>query len=72
MATTFIAAVRAVKGNTVAKTIQDSIDYIIDPKKTRDGELTVGYECDPDSAATEFILSKQEYSSFTGREVSFD
>ena len=72
MATTFIAAVRVVKGNTAAKTIQDSIDYIIDPKKTRDGELIDGYECDPDSAAAQFILSKQEYNSFTGRERNKD
>jgi len=52
--------------------MQDSIDYITNPKKTRNGELTAGYECDPRTAATEFFMSKQEYSDFTGKERKRD
>ena len=59
--------IRASKGKSVAQTIQDSIDYILNPKKTRNGELTDGYECDTRTAATEFLMSKQEYFATTGR-----
>jgi hypothetical protein len=68
LATTFIKPIRASKGKTAAQTMIDSLDYIMNPKKTRGGELTAGYECDPRTAATEFLMSKQEYSDFTGKE----
>ena len=68
MATTFIKPIRASKGKSAAQTMTDRISYILNPKKTRQGELTAGYGCDPRTAAEEFFLSKQEYGTITGRQ----
>ena len=67
MATTWIKPIRAEKGKSAAATIQDSLKYIMNPSKTRNGELISTYACDKRTAATEFIMSKQEYSANTGR-----
>ncbi len=37
------------------------------PLKTYDGELISSYECAPESADAEFLLSKAQYLSLTGR-----
>ena len=55
------------KGKTVAQTISARTDYAVNPDKTRKGELVSGYECDPRTADTEFLLSKKEYAAITGR-----
>ena len=68
MATTYIAPIRAEKGKTAMQTIIDSLGYIMNPQKTRQGELISTYGCDQRTASTEFIFAKQEYHLSTGRE----
>jgi len=68
MATTWIKPIRVSKGKTPAQTIQDSLDYIVNPDKTRNGNLVTSYACDPRTAATELLMSKREYAVNTGRE----
>jgi len=67
LATTWIKSIKATRSKSVSQTLTDSIDYITNPEKTRNGELVVGYECDPRTAVTEFLLSRQEYAAATGR-----
>ena len=47
--------------------IEDAIDYVSNPEKTRDGKLVSSYECDIKTADAEFALSKRQYVSLTGR-----
>jgi len=65
MATTWMKPIRAEKGKSSASTITDSLDYILNPAKTRKGELVSTYGCSQRTAATEFLLSKQEYHANT-------
>ena len=44
------------------------IEYINNPKKTDKGILIDGYECEPFTAQSEFLLSKQQYMQNTGRD----
>ncbi len=55
------------KGKTVARSIKDRIDYAINSHKTEDGKYVSCYECDPKTAAGEFVLSKRMYEDLTGR-----
>ena len=72
MATTYITPVRIAKGKSIQCTFEQSLDYAMNPKKTRNGELTSGYECEPYSVATDFLLTKIEYLISTGREPTKD
>jgi hypothetical protein len=56
------------KGRSVARALQDSIDYVENPLKTDDGEWVSSYECDARTADAEFLLAKQKYAALTGRE----
>jgi len=56
------------KGKTIAQTITDRTDYAENPEKTRKGELVTGYQCDPHTVDSEFLLSKQQYHDITGRD----
>ena len=67
MAATWIKSLHVNKGKTIAQTITDRTDYAENPDKTRKGELVSGYQCEPRTADTEFLLSKQQYSTITGR-----
>lgn len=49
------------------RTIEDVIDYVENPDKTRNGELITSYECDSRTADAEFNLSKRQYFTLTGR-----
>lgn len=55
-------------GRSVAKALKDSVDYMENPFKTNYGELISSYECDARTADKEFLLSKQQYTSITGRD----
>ena len=44
------------KGKTLAQSISDRTDYGLNPEKTKDGELTSAYACDPRSFAAEVLL----------------
>ncbi len=68
MATTRLITMHVNKGKTIAQSLGDRTDYAINPDKTLDGEYVSSYECSPETVDTEFLLSKQKYSSITGRE----
>ena len=65
IATTWIKALH--KGGSIASALGRSIDYIEDSKKTNNGDLLYGYECDQLTAQSEFLLAKRIYSQKTGR-----
>lgn len=67
MATTHIFPLHAGKSRSVARALRDVADYMINPLKTDNGELVSSFECAPESADAEFLLSKTRYSSLTGR-----
>jgi hypothetical protein len=56
------------KGKTVAQCLNERLDYSQNPLKTEEGELISSYECEPETAAMEFLLSKREYQRITGEE----
>lgn len=68
MATTRLIIRHVGKGETIAQSLADGINYGKNPDKTQDGELISAYMCDPETADAEFLLSKAQYKSITGRE----
>ena len=56
------------KGETIAQSLKDRLDYGKDPDKTQGGELISAYECDHMTADAEFLLAKAKYKAATGRE----
>ena len=72
MATSRLLKIHINKGKTIAQTITDRTDYAENPLKTRHGELVTGYECDPRTVDTEFLMAKKEYFRITGRKQKND
>lgn len=72
MATTRIITHHISKGETIAQSLADRFDYGQNPDKTQDGELIAAYECDHETADAEFLLSKAQYKTITGREQKKD
>lgn len=70
MATTRLIPLHVGKGKTVAEAIIDRIDYANNPDKTEQGKNVTSYMCDPETAGEEFIISKNEYKYYTGRNES--
>lgn len=67
MATTRLMPLHTGKGRDVGTAISDIIDYVENPQKTDYGRLITGYECDSRTADAEFLFSKRQYTSLTGR-----
>lgn len=67
MATTRIMPMHIIKGQSVAYTIHERLDYAMNPAKTRGGELVMSYGCDKATAAAEMLLTKRNYTAFTGK-----
>ena len=67
MAATRIIPMHIGKGKTIAQSIKDRTDYAKNPDKTEDGELVTGYACDPATVDAEFLLTKKQYHTKTGR-----
>lgn len=67
MATTRIISMHVNKGKTIAQCLTDRTDYARNPDKTDRGELISSYACDPKTADAEFLLSKRQYKTITGR-----
>lgn len=67
MATTRIMSIHISKGKTAMQCLKERIAYILNPKKTEEGLFVSSYECDPRTAAQEFLLTKKEYRRITGR-----
>ena len=66
MATTWIKPIRAKKGKTTSQTFSDTLHYITNPAKTRNGELVSTYGCDLRTSHTEFHLTKRDYDKSIG------
>ena len=67
MATTRLMPLHAGKGRTVAEALGRTTDYVKNPEKTEGGELVTAYQCNPAIADQEFLFSKRQYASITGR-----
>ena len=67
MATTRIIPMHRNKGKSIAQCLRARTDYVKNPEKTNGGELISTFACDPRTADAEFLLSKKEYQSRTGR-----
>ena len=72
MAATRIIAMHINKGKTIAQCLSARLGYGINPDKTENGELISSYECDPETADAEFLLSKKRYKTLTGRTQDSD
>ena len=55
------------KNQTIKECIQFHIDYAKNPEKTQNGLLVSAYECNPETAAAEFLISKKMYEMITKR-----
>ena len=60
------------KNRTISKAISDIIDYVENPQKTDNGRLITSYQCDSRTAGAEFLLSKRQYLTKTGRRRGAD
>ena len=67
MATTRLMPLHAGKGRTVAEALGRTTDYVKNPEKTEGGELVTAYQCNPVIADQEFLFSKRQYVTITGR-----
>ena len=67
-ATTRLITHHISKGKTIEQSLKDRLDYGKNPEKTQGGELISAYECDHQTADTEFLLSKAKYKAVTGWE----
>lgn len=72
MATTNLYAVHAGKDGDALKAVERVIGYVENPDKTEKEKLITSYECDPRTAAAEFMLDKRQYIQRTGRERGKD
>lgn len=68
MATTRIISLHGRKGQSIAQTLRDRINYAENPEKTDGGMLVSSYECLPESAADGFAVSKYIYKASNGKE----
>jgi hypothetical protein len=67
LATTRLMPRHVSEGKSILASIKKSLDYGMNPNKTRNGDLVSAYGCDPRTAASEFVLAKAQYTAITGR-----
>lgn len=67
MATTRIMSIQISGVKTARQYITERLDYIMNPEKTDDGVLVSSFACEPETAASEFMLYRREYQINTGR-----
>lgn len=72
MATTRLITHHISKGETISQSLTDRFDYGQNPDKTQRGKWISAYLCDPETADAEFLLSKAQYKTITGREQKKD
>ena len=72
MATTRIMPLHTGKDRSVGTAISDIIDYVKNPEKTDNGRLITAHGCDSRTADAEFLLSKRQYKTVTGRQQEND
>jgi hypothetical protein len=66
MATTWIKPLHRSGG--ISSALGNSLNYIKDKRKTNREDLIDSYECQPQTAQAEFLLSKKIYAQKTGRD----
>ena len=52
-------------GKSIRQYLADRIDYGKNPEKTDGGRLVSTYQCSPETAAEEFVISKRLYTNLT-------
>ena len=67
MATTRLMPLHIGKGRSVAEALGRVTDYVENLEKTNGGELVTAYQCNPAIADQEFLFSKRQYATITGR-----
>lgn len=72
MAATRLIAMHQNKGRTIAHCLEKRIEYAKNGEKTEKGQFVSSYECDPNTADMEFLLSKSEYARKTHRKYKGD
>jgi hypothetical protein len=72
MAATRLIALHSNRDKGVSASMHERIDYAENPDKTENGEFITSYECQPETAAEEFLLSRRQYREATGREYKGD
>lgn len=72
MAATRLIAMHQNKGKTIAHCLEKRIEYAKNGEKTEKGQFISSYECDPNTADMEFLLSKSEYAKKTHRKYKGD
>lgn len=72
MAATKIIAMHQNEGLTIDKSIGNRTEYGMNPQKTENGRFVSSYACDPHTVVSEFVLSKKQYYSLTGRKQKND
>lgn len=72
MATTYIQGIAIRPGRTALQTAFDSISYITNPQKTRNGKWVNGFKCSPNSAHYEILMQHRQAEQITGRSVIQD
>ena len=72
MAVTKIIAMHQNEGLTIAKSIGNRTNYGMNPQKTENGRFVSSFACDPHTVVSEFVLSKKQYYSLTGRKPKND
>lgn len=72
MAATRLIALHRNKKRSVRQCLADRMDYALNPDKTEAGTFLFSYECDPRTAAEEFMLTKRFYHQKTGLDADSD
>ena len=72
MAATRIIPLHIAKGKTLSDCLHARLDYAQNPDKTKQGELVSAYECDPMTAAEEFLLAKRMFDQQSRRPIKGD
>ena len=60
------------KRRSVSTAISAILDYVEHPEKTNNGQLITSWQCDSRTADSEFLLSKKQYATNTGRDSGKD
>ena len=67
IATTRLMPLHTGKGRSVAEALGRTTDYVKNPEKTNNGDLVSAYECNPSIVDKEFLFSKRQYATATGK-----
>lgn len=67
MATTRLIPMHCIKGQSIAQTVNERLNYAMNPDKTQEQTLVTAYGCDAKTAAAEMLLCKASHDRFTGQ-----